>query len=114
MKHIKTYENKDKPFWVVMYIDFTTNEIQVDIFENQESAENYFLYLSNEEKKSYLRRKNLIFGSKDLLVNMIEAKEWLIDNAFDYNIYFKEEKSISQFKLPQEIEIEREARKYNL
>ena len=112
MKHLKIFENKSQELWIVVFVDLNDHENTTErLFDNLESAENFFIVFVNDIiKYSYSSSKR---GQK-IVTTVQEAEEWLGEYGSDYYAYYKSITIESEFKLPEKIFILRDTKKYNL
>jgi hypothetical protein len=115
MKHLKIYENKGDVFYIVMYEDMAdaSSNWQV-MFEDEESAENYYVETVNDfvRDKFYMKKKK--FTENDFILTFEDSVEWMDENEYDSKLYCNRIESRGTHELPYNIKIAREAKKYNL
>lgn len=116
MKYLKKlFENIDKKFWLVIYTNLTDGESShEDIFEDEESAENFYLQIVNDEKRRQFENKKKEFTLNDVIINSQDAKVWIDDNLFDVRIYYYGTYLEDKCELSDEIKMARKAKKYNI
>ena len=113
MKHLKKFENSSNVYYIFFY-QMTDDPIhcQLELFDNRESAENYYIYYVNDLAKSEIweeKRKE-----EDTIFTFKDASEWVIENSYNYIINIYPVNSRSLYELPKNLKIGRDAKKYNL
>ena len=113
MKHLQLFENKGDMFWIVVYESRSGN--YVSLFDDRESAENYYIDIVNDLKASdtYYRQKGRKLSNNEMIVTEEEADDWLSDN-YDYSIKIESIVNKGKFELPEKLQIARNSKKYNL
>lgn len=115
MKHIKLFESKNQELWSVINVPQTgIGDVSIDIFDDEESAINYFIDTVNniakndkyhEDDEDYDDDENLIFTLED-------AKDYINNN--DYNVDYVKIYNKGTYDLPQSLKLGRDTKKYNL
>lgn len=114
MKYLELFEAKNEKFWIVVYEALDNAEAShVDLFDDEKSAENCYLELINDEKERQFENANQRFLESDIIIDVDDAKEWKETYVFDSRIYYHQIINQGKYKLPEYIEEERKARKYN-
>ena len=130
MKHLKLFENVTDECWIVIGedLDDATNNHH-DLFDNKESAENFFIKMINDEKRLFFERNQhwkkkqhystsfrseTTFSSEDLILTISEANKWAEDNSSDYKWYYYKTNIQSNYELPDYLKKAIEEKKYNL
>ena len=113
MKHLKTFENSSNVYYIFFYqmLDDPIH-CQFELFDNRESAENYYIVYINDLAKNEIweekgKEENTIFTVED-------ATEWARENLYNYIINIYAVNSRSLYELPKNLKIGKDARKYNL
>jgi hypothetical protein len=115
MKYIKRYENVGDRLWIVIYEDLDDERDSFQkLFNNKESAENYYIYFANEKKYDYYKYVKEELDEKDYLLTVEDVDKWLDFRSSMYNLTYKEIEILDKFELPDEIRRLRDVKKYNL
>ena len=122
MKHLKLFENEaSKAVWIVIGEDVQDPlNNHLDLFDNEESAKNFFLNMINENKQIMFETKHKSFTDADLILTITEAEKWANINSWhrhseqDYRWYYYKTYVESEFELPERLKIAIEQSKYNL
>ena len=116
MKHLKLFENEaSKAVWIVIGEDVQDPlNNHHDLFDNEESAKNFFLNMINDNKEIFFENKNKIFTDTDLILTITEAEKWANANSWDYRWYYYKTYVESNFELPERLKNTIEQSKYNL
>jgi hypothetical protein len=89
MKHLKLFEKENEKYWIVVVENLQAVEASSqNLFEDEESAMNYFIELINDEKERMFENNGKTFTLADVFVSRMEAEQWLEDNVFDVRIYY--------------------------
>jgi len=113
MKHIKTFENNNQSLW--MYINIPTENpdiYEVVLLKDKESAEDYFIFAVNEIAFSDGYYDDDHNYDKIYVSTLDEAKSYVDEN--EYNIHISTIGQPFKYYLPEEIEIAKNTKKYNL
>lgn len=115
MKHIKLFESKDQELWLVVNVPQTgIGDLTIDIFDDEESAINYFIYTVNDIAKDDKYHEDVTnYNTIDDLIFTLEDAENYIGNN-DYNLYYTNISNSGTYDLPQSLKIGRDTKKYNL
>lgn len=116
MKYLHLFENKGDIYWIIVYEcldDSSANS--VSLFDDEESARNYYTEVANDLKSDYIYRRNDREITEDeMIVTYEEAEKWFNDNNYDYNLNCKKIVNEGKYELPKELTIVKNSRKYNL
>ena len=108
MKHLKIYENNNNELWVVFEIsNLTPDDFSLEIFDDKESAENYFVEIVN-----YKVQQEIYDYDKDYVFTVEQAKK--AQEELTYNIRYGKYRNNGKYKLPERLKIGRDTNKYNL
>jgi len=109
MNHLKLFESIGDVLWIVVYerLEDASSNYQ-KIFYDRESAENYYIELTNDLKMSEIKNR------KEFITTVDEADEWVKDNDYEYRIECKEIIVSGKYELPEKIRKARIAKKYRL
>jgi hypothetical protein len=108
MKYLKTYENKNDELWVVTQIStIGPDDYSLEIFDDKESAENYFVDLVNDKVKQELKSSD-----QDYVFTVEDAEK--IKCELSYRIEYGKYINNGKYELPESLKIGRDAKKYNL
>ena len=115
MKHLKLFENSNNAIWIVVGEDLRDpDNNHHDLFDNETSAEKFFLNMINDEKEIFFENKEKPFTDSDLILTVEKAREWAEDNSYDYRWYFYKTYVESNFELPERLKTAIIESKYNL
>ena len=116
MKYLKKlFENTNKKFWLLIYTNLTDSEAShEEIFDDEQSAENFYLQIVNDEKRRQFENKKIEFTLNDVIINPLDAQFWADDNLFDVRIYYYGTYLEDKCELSEEIKMARKAKKYNI
>lgn len=121
MKHIKLFENRIIQ-WIVIYIPLEQPySYSVSLFDDINSAENYYIEFVNELilEKNAMKRIFFIEGGRSdnknsiQISNIEDAKNWLYDNP-EYIVDIQSIENQGKYDLPYELQIARDTKKYNI
>jgi len=108
MKHLNVYESKKNSVWLVIQISTSgPDDYEIEIFDDKESAENYYVDLVNELFKQEIGPSN-----KDHVFTVEDANK--IKDELTYRIVYYEYKSNGKYELPENLKFGRDLNKYNL
>jgi len=115
MKYIKTYENVGEQLWIVIYdnFDFIGHNFQ-KLFNDKESAENFFIAFANEKKYDDYTRKKRNFDENDYLLSVEDTYKWLGSEIHGFDIKYESIEVLGKFELSDDIKRLRNVKKYNL
>ena len=119
MKHLHLFENKGDVFWIVVFENTEDGSSNyVSLFDDMESAKNYYIEIANELKANLKYRKHAgryhtDLSEDEIIVTVDEAEDWLSNN-YEYNIIYKEIINKGKYELPEELTIVKNSRKYNI
>jgi len=115
MKHLKIFENRITPYdlWVVVAEWFTDADVQIEVFDNEESARDCLITMVNEQLETQFMRKQKEFTIADMITDYSKAQVWLIENAYDYKITIVPTRLRKDFK-SNDLKLARDSKKYNL
>ena len=104
MKYIKTYENNENNLWMVIQISNTFPQAETYFFDDEKSAENYFIMLVNDNASDNDYEYDIL--------TIEDAEKYILENE----CYISYQKVVSQgtYELPEEFIIARNSRKFNL
>jgi len=116
MKHLKLYENKNDIIWLVVhndYVAFVGEDTEIFIFDDMESARNYYIFLVNELRKYYSSREEM---NNDVLTEEEADKclEKINEGNFRHHVEYRSRSSEGKYELPEEMKRKLQERKYNL
>lgn len=114
MKHLKLFENKNK-LWIVVFEDLqdATNSYQT-LFNDQESAENFYIETVNSFIEDDFIKDNKEMLDSDLITDIEEAKFWVKDNCYDNRLNYHDLAVNYNYKLSERTILARDAKKYNI
>ena len=112
MKHLKIFENKND-LWVVVAEWFLNNDVQIEVFDNQESAKNCLITMVNEQLEGQFMSKHKEFTIADMIADYSKAQVWLSENSYDYKITIVPTKIRNNFE-SHDLKLARDSKKYNL
>jgi hypothetical protein len=111
MKYLKIYENKNDELWIVTQIStIGPDDYSLVIFDDKESAENYFVYLVNYHVKNDIHSDDE--EDIDYVFTVEDAKK--IKGQLSYSIEYNKYINEGKYELPESLKIGRDAKKYNL
>lgn len=111
MKHLKLFEEKNNTIWTVVHIDSDSpfDNHSIFIFDDRESAKDYYIFYVNEQRKYRSTREDM---NNDILTEE-EADEWVENDSYQF-IEYTTLTSEGKFELPEEMKKKLEERKFNL
>jgi len=88
MKHIKLFENKGDVFYIVICEDLNdASSNWQTLFDDEESAENYYIEIVNTYVRDRQYRKNKNFTEADYILTFDDAVEWMDENEYDNKLH---------------------------
>jgi hypothetical protein len=113
MKYLKQFESVTDNLWLVVYEDpLEIGNNYQKLFDDRESAENFYLKLINDEFEKKFELRGEKFTEDKFVISTEEAEEY--QDQFESSIYFYCIPVEKKFELPENIKYARKARKYNL
>jgi len=116
MKHLKLFENKKDILGFFYYIDtedFNNNYFK--IFDDYQSAQNFYIIWINDEKEANIQRKeNRELRDDEILLTFEEAEEYARDNLYTLDINCTGIKNSGTYDLPEHFKMLKDTRKYNM
>lgn len=117
MKYLKKFENNNQVSWCVINVPQTgIGDVQIELFDDEQSAENYFIVLVNElaKEESYSQDKitEKEYDEVNYIFTLEDAEDWL--SFHDYNIDYKKIINNGNYELPEALKLGADSRKYNL
>lgn len=111
MKHLRLYESKNNELWVVTEIStMSPDDYSLVIFDDKESAENYFVDLVNYKVRNELHYDEK--DDKDYVFTVEEANE--IKDELSYRVEYGKYINNGKYELPENLRMGRDAKKYNI
>lgn len=116
MRYLKTYENTNpNNYWVTYERLYDYKSFDSNIFDDRESAENYYIELINDLEKSKYWYKNYEELKPNNYITTIEdAYKWIDNNNDIYRVNIQKANYKGKYELPEEIKVAKNTKKYNL
>lgn len=115
MKHLKLFEKKNDELWLVIQVSTITPQVEsLTIFDDEESAKNYFIDSVNDLARENAYQNNEITREDDVdyIFTLEDANEY-IQNSGD-EIYYSRYYNRGKYKLPKRLKLGGDVKKYNL
>lgn len=117
MKYLKTFENKNDELWVVYQLSTMGPQLEsLDIFDDEQSAVNYFIDLVNDLARENAYQNGDITREEadetDYIFTVEDANEYL-DNSGE-QVHYTRYYNNGTYELPENLKIGRDSKKYNL
>lgn len=118
MKYLKTYENENKEYWILVNIPQTgVGDATTELYDDMQSAQNAFIVLVNNLAKDDAYSNYKYQGAKyneydNYIFTVEEAENYASENT--YNVYYTKIYNQGKFELPEELKIGKAKRGYNL
>jgi hypothetical protein len=113
LKHLKLFESIGDIKWIVINIPFgDPSEYMISIFDDMESAENYFIELVNDIAMSDKYENEDYEDYNDIIFTVEDAEEYVSSN--DYVVEYKSFNVRGKYELPEKLKIGADSKKYNL
>lgn len=113
MKHLKLFENAEQIVWVVN-VTWLDGGNQIEVFSNEQAAENYYIDFANRQKEYSFKRHKKEYTSDDWILTEEDAEEWFENDDIEYSVKIISKTIQDKYELLEEFEIRRKAKKYNL
>jgi hypothetical protein len=116
MKHLKLYENKGDKFGIFSCVDTEdSNNNIIKIFDDLESAQNYYIDFVNASKENDIwREKRREMLDNEYITTLEEANDYSDNELYTLIFQCEEIENSGKFNLPEHIILSRDIRKYNI
>ena len=128
MKHLKLFENQNDTVWVAVILpiysttDYLVNNTEPQVFETKEDMENFLLDFINSELSMIVKDRDMSeYQNYELdedghyfFTEYESAMNWVRNGESEYQIMKFEREIIKNVKVPENVRIYRDAKKYNL
>jgi len=115
MKHIKLFENKGDVFYIVVCEDLNDSYSNWQaLFDDEESAKNYYIETVNDFVRDRFNRMKNKFTKSDYVLTFEDAVEWMDENEYDNKLHCNRIESRGTYDLPYNIKIAKDAKKFNI
>lgn len=113
MKHLENFQN-NKVFYIYINISTTTPEIiDIQLFDNEISAQNYYTVSVNDVAKNDKYYDNdPEYDDDDIILNFKQATDYVNQN--DYSIQIVKTENIHNYKLPNNLIMKNNMKNFNL
>ena len=116
MKYLKKlFEKENEKYWIVVVenLDDVMASNQT-LYDDEQSAENHFIELINDEKERQFEKQGKEFTLNDVFISKMEAKDWLEENVFDVRIYYSLIYVEGKCEESERVKLAKRSNKYNL
>ena len=116
MKYLKKlFEKENEKYWIVVIENLKDSDGSIqELFDDEESAENYFIEIVNDEKERKFEFLGKDFTLNDIFIDRTKAEDWLKENVFDLRIYYYGIHVQGKCEESERVKLAKQTRKFNI